>query len=257
MTTPLNRTAGVGPDIASVARLFGDNTRVTMLNVLVDGHAMAASQLALIAGVSQATASSHLAQMVEQGLLAVERSGRHVYYRLASADVAVAVEALAALAPIAAPTSLRASRALDALSEARTCYDHVAGRLGVALADALERRDLIRRSGDDGDDLAVNTRQWDSERPLGICCTELPPSGRPLIRPCLDWSERRNHVAGRLASMLCAQLFDLGWIIRPRQGERAIQLTDAGTEGLRQTFGLGDGAFRDRRDDGQARTRTP
>ncbi|KZM75606.1 winged helix-turn-helix transcriptional regulator [Nocardia terpenica] len=225
----------VGPDIAVVARLLADKTRVTMISALVGDEPMSASQLARIAGVSRATASEHLGQLVQRRLLSVERRGRHAYYRLASADVATILEALAALAPIPSPNSLRTARQLDELNEARICYDHLAGRLGVALADALLAQGLIYV---DGDSLSVDRFRWDEFAPLGVRCGDVPKTGRPLVRPCLDWSERRYHLAGTLASMLTAELLDRGWIVRPRLGDRIVRVTEEGARRLYESLGV-------------------
>ena len=240
-------------DIAYVAALFGDPTRARMLLALSDGRALPASLLAREAGVASSTASEHLGRLTQAGLLAVESWGRHRYYRLAGADVASVVEALARLAPVAAVRSLRGSDRLRALRQARTCYDHLAGRLGTALMEALLRQEIF--TGGDGrfhpgaavaDRLSAPGRDIDyrltteGERRLREFGVDTRPGGRPLtVRYCVDWSEQRHHLAGGLGAALLARLAVLDWIRRAPRG-RAVTLTPAGAQGLRDVFGLGD-----------------
>jgi DNA-binding transcriptional ArsR family regulator len=222
-----------GPDIVAVASLLGDQTRTTMLSALADDRALPASELALIAGISRSTASEHLSRLVEQGLLSIERCGRHAYYRVANQQVVAALEALAVIAPYRRPSSLRGSRQLAALSQARTCYDHLAGGLGVRIADSLQEQGLIRRAADG---FEVDRPAWGRVVPLGVVCET---SGkRPLIRACIDWSERRHHVAGALGAALTRRLFDLGWISRSPLRARAVVVTDRGATGLDAAFGI-------------------
>ncbi|WP_433255968.1 ArsR/SmtB family transcription factor [Streptosporangium sp. CA-135522] len=235
MAKPADSRTDVGPDIAAVAGLLGDRTRATMVKSLVADRAMPASELAALAGVSRPTASEHLARLVESGIVTVERCGRHAYYRLAGPEVADALEALAVLAPIHPPRSLRSSHHLDNLRHARTCYDHVAGRVGVAIADVLQSRGLVKRTAQT---LELDVPLWQDQRPLEIDCRPWLKGRRPAIRACVDWSERRHHVAGGLASAITGRLFELGWIMRPREGERVVKVTDEGVDGLVQTFGL-------------------
>ncbi|MET8140355.1 helix-turn-helix domain-containing protein [Sphaerisporangium sp. NPDC005288] len=235
MTRTVENRIDAGPDIAAVAGLLGDRTRATMVKALVADRAMPASELAALSGVSRPTASEHLARLVEHGIISVERCGRHAYYRLAGPEVATALEALAVLAPIHPPRSLRSSFHLDNLRRARTCYDHVAGRLGVAIADVLQSRGLVRRTGDG---LELDVPVWQDLRPLDIDCRPSLKGRRPAIRACVDWSERRHHVAGALAGAITHRLFELGWIVRPRDGERVVKVTDEGFDGLARSFGL-------------------
>ncbi|WP_051385855.1 ArsR/SmtB family transcription factor [Actinokineospora inagensis] len=228
-------TGPSGPDIAAVAGLLGDRTRLAMLTALTDDRALPASELALLAGISRSTASEHLSRLVEQGLLVTERCGRHTYYRMASADVAGALEALAVIAPHRRPHSLRTSRELAALGGARMCYDHLAGELGVRLADSLWRQGLLRRT-DDG--FAVDAAEWDARAPLGVRCSRLAGARRPLARACLDWSERRHHLAGGLGAALAARLFDLGWVTRSPVRHRAVRISAEGSRGLDTAFGF-------------------
>jgi DNA-binding transcriptional ArsR family regulator len=224
-----------GPDIVAIASLLGDRARVAMLTALADGRALPASELAMIAETSRSTASEHLARLVGHGLLSIERCGRHAYYRVANNDVIAALEALSVIAPYRPPVSLRTSRQLAALSGARTCYDHVAGRLGVELAESLQDSGLVQR-GIAG--FEVDAGEWDRRAPLGVFCAPLCKGKRPLVRTCLDWSERRHHVAGALGAALAARLFELGWIRRQPLRSRALVVTGDGASGLDSTFGI-------------------
>ncbi|MGW3565462.1 ArsR/SmtB family transcription factor [Streptomyces sp. NPDC000941] len=223
------------PDIATVAELLGNTTRATMVSALAGDFVMPAGELASIAGVSRPTASEHLSRLVDRGLLSVDRMGRHAYYRISSPQVAELIEALAVIAPLRPPTSLRSARLLKTLSHARTCYRHLAGRIGVELAGALLARGLVRR-GESG--LEIDTERWDADKPLGLASGPLEIEGQPLIKGCVDWSERRHHLAGTAATALTDQLFELGWIARAREHKRAVVVTPAGAEGLSDEFGL-------------------
>ena len=222
-----------GPDIAAVAALLGDATRTRMLTALVYANALPASELARMAGISRSTASEHLAKLVNQKLLSVERCGRHSYYRLAGPQIADALEVLAAIAPEHPITSLRASRQARAIGQARTCYDHVAGALGVQIADSLENQGLIR-SWTEG--FAVEQQAWEAARPLGVSCE--PVGRRALTRACLDWSERRHHLAGSLGAALTSRLLELGWVGRSSVRRRVLVVSDAGRQGLGEAFGI-------------------
>ncbi len=218
--------------LAEVAALLGEPGRAGMVTALWDGSARPAGELARIAGVTPATASSHLSRLVAGGLLRVEPRGRHRYYRLASAQVALAVEALAlVLTPHVA--SDEAAAPVPALRRARLCYDHLAGGLGVAVSDALvERRLLTMRGGAYA--LPPAGRQW-FER-FGIEITSLEHGRRPMLRSCIDWTERREHLGGSLGAALAAHLIERDWIRRVR-GERSLLVTAAGRRGLQRALG--------------------
>lgn len=208
-------------DVAPAAALLGDPARARMAQALHDGRALPASELARRAGVRLSTASEHLARLVDGGLLAVERSGRHRYFRLSSPDVAHAIEALAVVAPPTRPRSLRQATVGEALAAARTCYDHLAGALGVTLTDALLRRRAIEER--DGV-FTLGPAANDTLAALGIAA--LPPRRAP-VRRCLDWSERRPHVAGAFGAALCVRALEARWVER-LPGSRAVRLTEAG-----------------------------
>lgn len=212
-------------DIARTAALIADPTRATILDALVDGHALPPSQLAAAARVSRSTVSEHLSKMLDAGLLAVEHGGRNRYYRLAGPDVAAALEALAVISPAREVRSLNDATRAGALAEARTCYGHLAGRLGVAIAGALADRGAIERHGD----------RLDVADPTVFARLGVDPALRG--KPCNDWSERRPHVAGPLGVALAKRLFALGWIERLPQ-PRAVRLTADGERELHAALGV-------------------
>ncbi len=243
-------------DIAPVAALLADRTRARIVWTLSDGRALPASVLAAESGVAASTASGHLGRLVEGGLLRVERSGRHRYYRLAGAEVAAAVESLAVIAPQPPVTSLRESTRAGALRRARTCYDHLAGRLGVALLEALvENRALVRQDGRTdtsrrpADRLAAPVHEHpyrlgmhadDVFARIGVDLAALrarPSSSRPLLRFCVDWSEQRHHLSGALGAELLEQATAAGWVARRPSG-RAVDVTDTGGRALRRALGV-------------------
>jgi DNA-binding transcriptional ArsR family regulator len=221
-------------DIAPVAALLGDPARAAIISALHEGRALHAGELARRAGISPSTASAHLARLVDGGILALERSGRHRYFRLAGEDVAHAWEALAALAPRRPVRSLREANVAAALAEARTCYDHLAGRVGVAVTDALiARRALAEQDGS----FRLGPRAHIVLARLGVDGDALRTSRRPPALRCLDWSERRPHVAGALGAAVCARALEAGWVER-RTGSRALRVTVLGREALVDTLGV-------------------
>jgi len=217
------------PDIAYVASLLADPTRAAMCLALAGGEARPAGELAARAGVSAQTASNHLAKLIAGRILRVEPAGRWRYYRLAGAEVGHAVEALAVVAP---PLSHRSGldRVAADLKAARTCYSHIAGRLGVALADSLVDAGWVE---DDGRGYRL-TRVGVTA--LGALAIEIPAArGQPPARRCLDWTERRPHIAGPVGTALASAAFDRGWI-RRRRGTRAVTVTARGRVELRRIF---------------------
>jgi DNA-binding transcriptional ArsR family regulator len=216
-------------DLAAVGSLLAEPARVRMLAALGDGRALPASALAAEAGVAPSTASGHLARLVDGGLLTAESRGRRRYFRLRGPEVAEALEALARVAPREPVSSLRQATRIDALRAARTCYDHLAGRLGTALMDALLERGVVA-------DEHVTEQGVDVLASLGVDLDSIP-GRRPLFRSCLDWSERRPHAAGKLGAALTARCFELGWVER-LDATRAVRVTPAGDVGFADTFGL-------------------
>lgn len=221
-------------NIATPAALIGDPTRAAMLQALQDGRAQPASALAWVAGVTAQAASNHLAKLVDGGLLAVEREGRHRYYRLASAEVAHALEALSVLAaPVRSLETPRSPKA-RALRDARCCYGHLAGRLGVRVCEALVARGLLRPGADKLFEVTPDGRRWFED--LGVSVGALR-SPRGVARQCLDWTERRHHLAGPLGVKLLEAMTARGWLALEPKG-RAARLTPEGARALRDLLGV-------------------
>jgi DNA-binding transcriptional ArsR family regulator len=218
-------------DIASIAAAIGHPARGRMLLEMLGGRARPATDLARAARVSRSTASAHLTHLTAAGLVAVERQGRHRYHRLAGPAVADAIEGLAAIAPAQPVRSLGEGNRATAHRAARSCYDHLAGALGVAVTDGLcaagglERDTLVLR---DADPFAA----------LGVEVDALGHGRRPLTRSCLDWSERRPHLAGELGAAVLHALFDASWVVRRASGGRAVAVTPRGVAGLDAALGI-------------------
>ncbi|MEU0655983.1 helix-turn-helix domain-containing protein [Streptomyces albogriseolus] len=226
--------------LARLAALAADETRAACLLALLDGRAWTAGELARHCGVAASTLSEHLGKLVGGGLLTEERQGRHRYVRLADARVAQLVEDLTAqLSPDAAepPRGLRQSGADSAMARGRTCYDHLAGRLGIAVTDALTARGLLRQ--DTGFALTDAGLDW-----FGALGVNLDGRGRrPLARACLDWTERRPHLAGAAGAALCRHLLERGWCVRIGSG-RAVKVTGTGEQALTDLLGIDTAALR-------------
>ncbi|MXM63553.1 metalloregulator ArsR/SmtB family transcription factor [Streptomyces sp. HUCO-GS316] len=228
------------PELARLARLIADETRAAVLLALLDGRAWTAGELARHAGVAASTLSEHLGKLVAGGLLTEERQGRHRYVRLAGPRVAQLVEDLAAqVAPeaVVRPRTLRESSAGSAMARGRTCYDHLAGRLGIALTDALTARGLLRQ--DTGFALTDAGLGWFDATGIPLDRT----GRRPLARACLDRTERRPHLAGVAGAALCRHALDAGWCVRIGS-ERAVKVTAAGEGALSGLLGIEAGALR-------------
>ncbi|MFC0624562.1 ArsR/SmtB family transcription factor [Kribbella deserti] len=216
-------TVTEGRELAAWARMLADGTRATVCLALLDGRAWTATELARLTKVSAPTISEHLNQLIAGGLLTEVRQGRHRYVKLAGPEVAQLLEGLAALQPrkVEVTTTLSAASRRDAFARARTCYDHLAGRLGVALADAMTDAGLVDWT--EGVKLTP-----EGARSLGDLGIDVPVKrGRPPLRPCLDVTERRPHLAGPIASALCGHALSEAWIT-PIPGGRAVRLTDKG-----------------------------
>jgi DNA-binding transcriptional ArsR family regulator len=255
-------------DVVPAAALLAEPTRAAMLTALLDERPLAAGELAALAGVRPATASAHLARLLGGDLVTVIKQGRHRYYRLAGPEVAAAMEALAFLSPAAEVRSLRASRDAAALARARTCYDHLAGRAGVALLDALLARGVLASAPDGGRPANGGRPRYggepaDGPRPargaapqvhirpaafqvtaagsatltaFGLDVGALERSRRRFAGACLDWTERKPHLNGALGAAITARLLGLGWIERGTR-RRAVRVTPVGRDGLAATFG--------------------
>lgn len=233
LSEPAPETGG-DVDIAAVGALVADPARCRMLLALNDGRALPAGRLAEEAGISPATASGHLAKLTAGGLLTVEARGRQRWYRFAGSAVGNLVEALEQLAPTTRVTSLRQANRARALREARTCYDHLSGRLGVTLMESLlARGHLIGRAGHDPDDVDYAVTGSGEQFLTGF---GLPARPR-AAEHCVDWSEHRHHLGGPLGRALLDRLLELDWIRRTEIG-RGIAVTTAGSDGLATTFGI-------------------
>lgn len=221
-------------DTAAAAALVANRARCAMLDALFDGGERTAGDLAQAAGIAPSTASAHLRMLADGGLIVLDRRGRRQFARLASPEVAHALEALSTIAPTTPSRTLRASSRARALREARTCFDHLAGALGVALTDALRAAGILA-----GTELGLTGHGADHLQRFGIDLRSLHTHRRPLTRACLDWSEQRPHLAGALGAALCQQLLDRAWITRMPE-PRIVRVTPAGRDGLAHEFGLHD-----------------
>jgi DNA-binding transcriptional ArsR family regulator len=220
------------PDISAVAAAIGDASRAAMLTALMDGRALPASLLAYRAGVSPPTASAHLAKLVGAGLLTMQKEGRERCYRLAGGEVAHALEALMAVAPAREGGRVPATEPPETFRAARLCYDHLAGKLGVELLQALLERRVLQWAGSDFSPTAKGER-W--LRDFGIEIASVRKQRRNLARQCMDLTERRYHLAGSLGAHLTRRMFELGWFEREPEG-RAVRITSAGKAGWRRAF---------------------
>jgi DNA-binding transcriptional ArsR family regulator len=203
--------------LAEVASVLADNSRATMCMALIDGRAWTVSELAHAARVAPSTASEHVRTLTDAGFVRTLKQGRHRYIRLAGPQVAELIERLANHAGPEQPRSLRASVRARRLGEARTCYDHLAGRLGVALRDGMLAADLLT----DRDGLAITQHGRNTLAELGV---DLPGTRRPLLRDCLDWTERREHLAGAIPAAILQRALTAGWLVR--DPHRAITIND-------------------------------
>lgn len=218
-------------DFSAVGAALAAPARSAMLSALMDGSSRPASELAAAAGVRPSTASEHLAVLVGSGLLEVAAHGRHRYYRIADDGVADALERLGRLCPVTPVRSYRQSREAAALEHARLCYDHLAGRLGVAVAESMTDRgwlDLRTPTLTDAGHAALSERGLDVAGLTGR---------RPLVRSCLDWTQRRPHLAGALGAAVATRALEAGWVTR-RPGSRALRLTPAGRDGFADVWGV-------------------
>jgi len=221
--------------IAEIAALAGDPARANILSALLDGRAMTATELAYAAHVTPQTASAHLAKLTEAGLISATPSGRHRYFRLTSAKVAQMLESIGSVAIDNRPRFRPLSRQAAQLRDARVCYDHLAGRLGVAIADAMIRRGYIVIE-DEGGHLTDAGTRYLSELGIDLYDPALQRR-RHMCRACLDWTERRPHIGGAIGAALAERLLAMGWVARAKDS-RAVTLTAAGERGLRDGLGM-------------------
>ncbi|WGS52476.1 helix-turn-helix domain-containing protein [Paraburkholderia sp. D15] len=223
------------PNLSATAFLIADAARAAMLMALVDGRALPAGELAYAAGVTAQTASSHLAKLLDGGLIAVEKQGRHRYYRLADPHVAVALESLASIGTQRAVRRKPLGREAGQLRFARCCYDHLAGQAGVAITQHLLERGLIAAAADKRFEVTPDGRAWFAGLGLDVGAVKAGRYG--IARQCLDWSERQHHLAGPLGVVFLDLLCAKGWL-RRAASSRAVQITPAGWVGLREHLGV-------------------
>jgi DNA-binding transcriptional ArsR family regulator len=222
------------PQIAEVAALVGDPARANILCALLDGRALTATELAFAAGVSPQTTSGHLGKLSQARLVVLMKQGRHRYYRLAGPHVGQMLESIMSVALAGPPRFQPRSKLDDQMRHARTCYDHIAGVLGVGLAERLIERGFVVL-GDEAGEVTPLGSEFLSR--LGIDLAGARAHRRVFCRPCLDWTERRPHIGGAVGAALAARCFDLKWIER-RRDSRALTITAAGRRGLLENFAL-------------------
>ena len=219
-----------------IAALVGDPARANMLTALLGGRALTASELAHQAGITPQTASSHLSKLEVGGLIEQEKQGRHRYYRLSDPDVAGVLEGLAGLAARAGHMRLRTGPKDPALRRARICYDHLAGDLGVQMLDSLRKQRLLRQTRQTIELTAEGERFM--AKALQIDAAALAHPRRPLCKACLDWSERRHHLAGTLGAAIMARFTELNWAARDAApGSRVVNFTRSGEKRFAALFG--------------------
>jgi len=224
-----------GPMIASVAALLGDPARANIMTALMDGRALTVSELTEASGVTMQTTSGHLAKLGAANLLTTEKQGRHRYYRLSGTDVAEVLEALMGLAQRTGAVRVRTGPKDAALRQARVCYDHMAGERGVELFNSIRKNGFIV---DDGGEPRLTEEGRLLFEEFGIDVATLEKGKRPVCRHCLDWSERRDHLAGALGAAILAKLVDRGWV--RREEGRVLTFTAPGAEKFRRAFHLSD-----------------
>ncbi|HWA29737.1 MAG TPA: helix-turn-helix domain-containing protein [Rhizomicrobium sp.] len=223
-----------GPSIAPIAALAGDPARANMLAALLAGKALTATELANEAGITAQTASSHLAKLESGGLIAGVKQGRHRYFRLSGADVAEMLEKMMGVAARAGHLRTRPGPSDPKVRRARVCYDHLAGEMGVAMFDGLARRGVIAARGED---VHLTRKGEGFVTGLGIDLDALAQGRRPLCKSCLDWSQRRSHLAGSLGAALLDCIYDQGWAMRDRKS-RAVLFTRSGEARFRSFFAV-------------------
>lgn len=228
-------TMNIKYPISSVAELLAEPARAGILVALLDGQALPAGELAMIAGVSAQSASAHLSKLVDGGLLSVQREGRHRYYRIAGPEVGHALEALGTISAMPNASILPQRPEAQALRTARSCYDHLAGRVSVELRKALEYSEIIAACGERDYEVGPKGARWFAK--MGIDIGSLQGTRRTFARQCLDWTERKPHVAGALGAALYTRLRELGWIAQ-RPKTRAVRVTHRGARELQSRFGI-------------------
>jgi DNA-binding transcriptional ArsR family regulator len=237
--------SGTHPAVSEIAALVGNPARANILMALMNGRALTAGELAYVAGVSPQTTSEHLAKLKDANLLLLSKQGRHSYFSLSSPKIARMLEGIMVVAADGPHRYRPRWNGDEGLRTARTCYDHIAGRLGVALADTLTRHRHVLLSEDGGIVTAAGEKLLSG---FGVLVEDVKAGRRTFCRPCLDWSERRPHLAGALGAALADRCFELGWIARIRDS-RALKISTKGERGFSDVFGVTLGAERGKRDE--------
>jgi DNA-binding transcriptional ArsR family regulator len=222
-----------GPDISHVAALIGDPARANILTALMDGRALTASELAEEAGVGLSTASGHLSKLTDGQLISPRKQGRHKYFQLADAEVAAVLEALMGLAARGGAKRVRTGPRDAQMQRARVCYNHLAGQMGVQMYRSMLGRGFLT---EDGADVALTSDGAGFVADFGIDLSRLSKARAPLCRSCLDWSERRTHLAGGLGRAMLVRMEEDGWVTRV-PGQRVIRVTAKGEEAFAKVFG--------------------
>lgn len=222
------------PNIAVVANLIGDNARAKMLTALLGGKALTATELALEADITSQTASTHLAKLVDGQLLHVRKQGRHKYFQLMNASIAQLLESLLNISVNLAPEQVSTGPSDIRLKQARICYDHLAGELGVEIYDALKQQAFII---DNGSETLLSDLGKEFFSSIGFDFSQVKKSKRPICKSCLDWSERRNHLAGILGQWMLNDMFEKGWLERALDS-RVINVSNAGLNRIKYHYNL-------------------
>jgi len=225
---------GINPNMAEIASLLGETSRATMLASMMDGRFHTASELAYMAAIKPQTASFHLAKLVDGKLVKVEKQGRHRYFQLADEEIAHLLESFLAISPPPEVRSLKQSSQMKLLQGARTCYDHLAGKLGVQLTDSLVNAGYLKL---EEKQFLITSEGAQFFTDFGLDLVDLKRKRRSFSPACLDWSERRYHLAGALGQGILAHLLSLGWVTRV-PSIRAIKVTEKGRAGFKDVFQL-------------------
>lgn len=225
---------GINPNMAEIASLLGETSRATMLASMMDGRFHTASELAYMAAIKPQTASFHLAKLVEGKLVKVEKQGRHRYFQLADEEIAHLLESFLAISPSPEVRSLKQSSQMKLLQGARTCYDHLAGKLGVQLTDSLVNAGYLQL---EEKEFLITAKGAQFFTDFGLDLDDLKRKRRSFSHACLDWSERRYHLAGALGQGILTHLLSLGWVTRV-PSIRAIKVTEKGKAGFKDVFQL-------------------
>ena len=224
------------PNIAKIGALLGDNTRAQMLSTLMHGKALTASELARNAGVTAQTATSHLSKLENGGLLTVRKQGRHKYFALANEQVAALLESLMGMTAADEPIRILTGPRDAAMRDARVCYNHLAGNKGIQIYDSLLSQRILRETGGD---VSLTKKGERFMQDFGVNMDSLLSSRTPVCRPCLDWSERRSHLAGSLGRALFVRFEELKWLKRV-SGSRIVKFNSKGLQAFNQHFNSGN-----------------